>query len=140
MNGRRFVKKLRRKSEHIRDLFPFRWMKAPSYIISSFASTSFCLIVFLFCLHFYFKRNFEIIRCIVTSLIAIQHTFVKVQLKIEKMKSVFWAREFGRRNWYTGLPNGLDTSLQKTYVSFFEIVKEKVNAGFVVNLKRLKIS
>ena len=75
-----------------------------------------------------------------TSLIAIQHTFVEVQLKIEKMKSVFWAREFGRPNRYTGLPNGLDTSLQKTYVSFFEIVKEKVNAGFVVNLKRLKIS
>ena len=46
-----------------------------------------------------------------TSLIAIQHIFVEVQLKIEKMKNVFWAREFGLPNRYTGLPNGLDTSL-----------------------------
>ena len=50
-------------------------------IISSFHWTSFCLIVFLFCRYFCLLRHFEIIRCIVKSLIAIQHIFVAVQLK-----------------------------------------------------------
>ena len=46
------------------------------------------------------------------SLIAIQHIFVEVQqLKKEKLKSVFWAPEFGHPNQHTGLSNSLDTSL-----------------------------
>ena len=41
----------------------------------------FFLIVFLFGRYFCLLRHFEIIRCIVKSLIAIQHIFVAVQLK-----------------------------------------------------------
>ena len=58
-----------------------RWIKTLMQIISSFHWTSFCLIVFLFCRYFCLLRHFEIIRCIVKSLIAIQHIFVAVQLK-----------------------------------------------------------
>ena len=42
---------------------------------------------------------------------AIQHIFVEVQLNKENVKRVFWVPEFGHPNWYTGIPNGLDTSL-----------------------------
>ena len=52
---------------------------------------------FLLFLHFCLLSHFEIIKCIVKSLIA---TFVEIQLKKENLKSVFWAPEFG---WYTGL-------------------------------------
>ena len=45
-------------------------------------------------------------------LIAVQHIFAKVQLKKENLKSFFWVPEFGSPNWHTGLPNGLDTSLE----------------------------
>ena len=79
---------------------------------SSFASTSFCLIVFLSCLDFRLLRNFEIIRCIVKSLISIHHIFVEVHLIKENSTSVFWAPESGRPNQYIGFPNILDTSLK----------------------------
>ena len=45
------------------------------------------------------------------SLIAIQHVFVEVQLKKEKLKSVFWVQVFGCTIWYTSLPIDLDMSL-----------------------------
>ena len=67
---------------------------------------------FLFSLHFCLLRNFKTVRCIVKSLIAIQHIFVEAVLKKENTKSVFWAPEFGYPNRYTGLPNSLDTSRQ----------------------------
>ena len=37
--------------------------------------------------------------------------FIKIQLKIENLKIVFWMPEFGHPNWYTRLPNGLNASL-----------------------------
>ena len=58
-------------------------MKTLSYIVSSLALMPFCPIVFLFCFHFCFKRNFEIIRCIVKS------------LKKEKLKIVFPRQSLG---------------------------------------------
>ena len=100
MSGSRYVKKSRRKSKQTRDLLRIQMNET--------------LIVFLFCLHFCLLRNFKIIRCIVKSLIYIQHIFVIEQLKKENLKSVFWAPEFGRPNRYTGLPNGLDTSLKRS--------------------------
>ena len=77
MNEIRFIKKSRRKSEYL----------------SKNTSTSFCFIVFLFSLHFCLLRNFEIVRCIVKSLIAIQHIFVEVLLKKEIAKSVNLRKE-----------------------------------------------
>ena len=77
MNEIRFIKKSRRKSEYL----------------SKNTSTSFCLIAFLFSLHFCLLRNFEIVRCIVKSLIAIQHIFVEVLLKKEIAKSVNLRKE-----------------------------------------------
>ena len=56
--------------------YVFKWMKRVSYIASSFASTSFCVIVFLFCLHFCLLSHFKIIRCIVKSLIATSKYFL----------------------------------------------------------------
>ena len=35
----------------------------------------------------------------------------KKNLSNKKLKSLFWAPEFGHPNQYTGLPNGLDMSL-----------------------------
>ena len=77
-----------------------------------------CLIVLHFCLHFCILSHFEIIRCIMKSLIATSKFFfffffflVEIKLKKENLKSDFWAPEFGRSNRYTGLPNGLNTSL-----------------------------
>ena len=37
--------------------------------------------------------------------------FVEIQLTKQNLKSDNWASEFGRPNRYTGLPNGLYTSL-----------------------------
>ena len=37
--------------------------------------------------------------------------FVELEQKKRKLKNHFWAPEFGCPNQYTGLPNGLDTSL-----------------------------
>ena len=48
--------------------------------------------------------------------------FVKTQLK-KKLEKFFWAPEFGRPNRsipvyaYTGLPNGLNTSLMLLYIA-----------------------
>ena len=78
---------------------------------SFFLFNSFCLIVFLFCLHFLSSKSFpnnlmccEIIDCF-------NVFFVEIQLKKENLKSVFLAPKFGRPNRYTVLQNGLDTSL-----------------------------
>ena len=38
--------------------------------------------------------------------------FVEIQLKKENLRSIFWTPEFVHADWYTGLPNGLNTSLQ----------------------------
>ena len=70
MNGSRFVEKSRRKSKLLQDLFMYlnKWkhffLKVPY-----FSSTSLCLIVFLLCLNFCLLSYFEIIRCIVKSMI-----------------------------------------------------------------------
>ena len=59
-----------------------------------------CLIVFFFCLHFYILSHFEIIRCIVKLLIATSTYFFEMQLKKEKLKSVFGHQSLGAQ---TGL-------------------------------------
>ena len=38
-------------------------------------------------------------------------------MKRENLKCAFWAREFGLPNCYTGLPNGLNTSLTDSAIS-----------------------
>ena len=66
-----------------------------------------CLIVFLFCLHFCVLNYFEIIRCIVKSVIATSTYFLlKYNWKKENLKSVF-----GRPNQHTGLLSDLNMSL-----------------------------
>ena len=60
---------------------------------STFASTSFCLVVFLFCLHFCLLSYFEIIRSIVKSLIATSKYFF---WKYNWKKS--WLVLFGRQS------------------------------------------
>ena len=78
---------------------------------STFVSTSFCFVVFLFCLHFCLLSYFEIIRSIVKSLIATsKYFFLEIQMKKE-LTGASWTPEFGRSNRYTGLPKNLDTSL-----------------------------
>ena len=77
----------------------------------SFALASFCLIILLFCLNFCFLNNFEIVRFIVKSLVVVQRISVEVQLKKKNLKSLFLDAEFGCPNRYTGLQNGLHTSL-----------------------------
>ena len=75
----------------------------------------FCINIFLShyfsLLTSFLSWNFEIITGIMKSLIAIQHVFVEVQLKKEKLKSVFWVQVFGCTIWYTSLPIDLDMSL-----------------------------
>ena len=66
----RFVMKSRRKSEHLRNLLRIK-MNEKTFVISSFAWTAFCLIVFILC----FLGNFEIVRCILKSLINISTYF-----------------------------------------------------------------
>ena len=78
---------------------------------NTFTSTSFCLVVFLFCLHFCLVRIFEVIRCIVKSLL-LEHIFCSnTTEKKWNLKSVFWAPEFGFPNQYSSLPHCLNTSL-----------------------------
>ena len=70
--------------------------------------------LFLSCLHFCLLRHFEIIRCFVKSLIATSTYFLLIyNRKTKTWKVFFWATEFGCPSRYTGLPNGLDTSLIK---------------------------
>ena len=106
MNESRFVNKSRRKSEHFHDLLRI-YMKENTFVDNFFFRFDAFFIVFLLCLYFCLLRNFEIITCVMKSLIAIQQ--VEVRLKKEKLKSAFWAPEFGCPNRYTGLPNGVDT-------------------------------
>ena len=47
--------------------YVFKQMKTHSLTVSSFALTPVCLIVFLFCPHFYLLSHLEIIRCVVKS-------------------------------------------------------------------------
>ena len=42
--------------------------------------------------------------------------FVEIQLTKQNLKSDIWVSEFGQPNWYTGLPNGLYTSLKALYL------------------------
>ena len=99
--------------------YVFRRIKTLLQINSSFHSTSFCLIVFLSCRHFCLLRHFEIIRCIVKSLIAIQHIFVAVQLK-------------KRPDQYTHISNKPDTSLKTpVFESLFNEVASLEACNFV---------
>ena len=107
-----------------------KWMKTLSLKFLSLRLL--CLIVFLFCLHFCILNPFEIIRCIVKSLIATStFFFIEIQLKKENLKSIFWALKFGRPNRYTGLPNGLNTSLMHNVPKW----SDNINAEIVVRRK-----
>ena len=48
----------------------------------------------------------------------------------KKLKKLFWAPEFGRPNRYTGLPNGLDTSL--AYISILKPFNNVLHAKMVL--------
>ena len=77
-------------------------MKTLSQTVSHFASTSYCLIVFLFCQHFRLLSHFEIIRCIVKSLIATSTYFsLKYNWKKKTWKVFFRRQSLGAQ---TGIP------------------------------------
>ena len=76
-------------------------MKTLSLTVSSFASTSLC-IVFIFCLHFCILSHFEIIRALWNYGSLLQHIFCWNRTIKRKLKSCF----FGCR--YTALPNSLN--------------------------------
>ena len=79
---------------------------------------SFCLIVFFFCLHFCLLSHFKIIRCIVKSVIANSTYFLlKCNWENKTWKVFFGRQSLGHPKQYTGLSNGLDTSL-KVYTSY----------------------
>ena len=59
-------------------------------------STSFCLDVFFFFLHFCLLSHFEMIRYIVKSLSLLQRFFVEMQLKKENLTSTYF---LGARVW-----------------------------------------
>ena len=83
--------------------------------VSFFVSTSYCLIVFLFCLHFLSSKPFRNNQMHCEIIDRYFNVSVEIQLKEENFKSAFWASEFGRPNRYTGLPNGLNTSSLNPY-------------------------
>ena len=86
MTWSRLINKSRSKSKHFHD-YVFKYMKTLSYTISSFTLSHSCLAVFLFCLHFCLLSHFEIIRCVVKSLIAnFNIFFVEIQLKNKTWK------------------------------------------------------
>ena len=62
---------------------------------------------FLFCL----LSHFQIIRCIVKSLIATSMYFLLKYNWKKNLKNVLWVPKFVGLNQYTSLPNGLDTWL-----------------------------
>ena len=89
-------------------------MKTLSLTVSAFASTTICLIIFLFCPHLCLLRHFEIIRCILKSVVAIStYFFVEFNWKRE-VEMFLWALELGQPNRYTGIPDGLNTSLKSS--------------------------
>ena len=71
----------------------------------------FVSLFFLVYQHFCLLRHLEIMRCIMKSLIATSTYFLLKYNRKQNLKSVVCAPDFGRPNRYTGLPNGLDTSL-----------------------------
>lgn len=75
----------------------------------SFTSASYCLIVFLFCLHFCVLSHFGIIRCILKSWIATSTHFL---LKCNQ-KNKTWKVFFRLSNQCISLPNGLNMSLAR---------------------------
>ena len=74
-----------------------------------------CLTVSLFCLNFCVLNRFEIIRCIVKSLIYFNVFLLKYNWKenLKAWKMFLWVPEFGRPNRYTSLLHSLNTSLLK---------------------------
>ena len=66
-------------------------MKTILQEISSLASTSFCLNVFLFSQHVCLLSHFEIIGCTVKSLIATLNTTEKQKLKMYYLQARVWA-------------------------------------------------
>ena len=95
MNGSWFVKKSRRKSEHLHYLLRISFLDN-----------------LLFCFNVYVSHCFSLLSAFLSF-----KRFRKVQLKKENLKSVFWESEFGCPNWYAGLPNGLDMSLVKYIIA-----------------------
>ena len=91
-------------------------MKTLSLTVSSFASISLSHCFSLLSAFLYSKpfRNNKMHCEIIDRYFNV--FFVEIQLKKGNLKSVPWALEFGRRNRYTGLTNGLNTSLKLTPV------------------------
>ena len=89
--------------------YMFKWNKNTFVDSFSICFDLCCLIVFLFCLHFCLQNHFEMIRCIVKSLIATSTYFLlKYTWKNENLKGVFWVLEFSQMTWihywYTWIP------------------------------------
>ena len=94
-----------------------KWMKAFSLTVSSFALTSLshCFSVLFAFLYFKPFPNNQM-HCEIDCHFNV--FFGEIQLKKENFKSVVWVSEFGHSNRYTGLPNGLNTSLNNCYLNF----------------------
>ena len=107
-----------------------KWMKALLLTVSSFAST-FCLIVFLFCLHFCILNHFKT-RYTVKSLIAIS-TYILLKynwkIKLEKffLGARVWALKLGY--WSPKWPEYVTGQVQKfmnTWHCNFSCILEKI--------------
>ena len=86
-------------------------MKTLSLTVSSFVSTSLSHCFSLLSAFLYskpFQNNWMLCEIIDRYF---NIFFVEIQLKKENLKHVFLAREFRYPTWYSGLPNGLNTSL-----------------------------
>ena len=74
----------------------FKWMGKLSQTVSSFASTSLCLIVFLFCMYFCLLSHLEIIDCYfidMKSLIATSTYFCWYTTRKRKLEKCFLGAE-----------------------------------------------
>ena len=96
-------------------------MKTIFLTVSSFASTylSHCLSFLPAFLYSKTCRNNQIHCEIIDRYCNV--FFVEIQLKRENLKSVFRAPEFGHPDRYTGLPNGLNTSLLTSSLAFNQL-------------------
>ena len=104
-------------------------MKTLSLTVSSFALTSLfhCFSAFLYSKPF---RNITM-HCEIID----RHFnvfFVEIQLKKGNLKSVLWVLEFGHPNRYTGLPNGLNTSLINGFDSGLTTINCGISQGSVL--------
>ena len=107
-------------------------MKTLSLTVSSFTSTSLSHCFSLLSAFLYSKpfRNNKTHCEIIDPYFNV--FFVEIQLKKGNLKSVLWALEFGHPNRYTGLPNGLNTSLINGFDSGLTTINCGISQGSVL--------